>query len=335
MKTTTLLPTPQYGLDIDGVLANFIEALISYAYTHCPVESLLLPASWREWYSYDSHNPEAFRKVYKEITHLPSFWRSIEPLEEAVSEVKALPYLPTVYITSRPIPTEVTLDWLASVGLPTAPVVTVASSAEKVQHALEYGLTHFVDDLPGTCDAMQRAGITALLFDQPHNTNAQCSVEAPYTRIRRLTELAPILESYVAKLSKEQTLTVVEPHENRCIRVTPDSRLSLTEDTAERNKYPMADGLLYYFPNALAEVSKVSRIGNEQHNAGQPMHWARGKSKDHANKIVRHLIDAGKVDQHGVRHTAALAWRALAMLQEELEQSDSRIPLPRNAKTLD
>jgi hypothetical protein len=93
----------------------------------------------------------------------------------------------------------------------------------------------------------------------------------------------------------------------------------------------MADGLLYYFPAALAEVARVSKIGNDQHNPGQPMHWARGKSTDHANKILRHQVDAGGFDKDGTRHSAKVAWRALAQLQEELER-DAGAPLPRNAR---
>lgn len=105
---------------------------------------------------------------------------------------------------------------------------------------------------------------------------------------------------------------------------------SLPEDADARNSYPMADGLLDYFPNALAEVSKVSFIGNQQHNPGEPMHWARGKSTDHRNKIARHLIDAGGKDSKGVRHSAYLAWRALANLQEELER-DEGYPVSRGS----
>ena len=97
---------------------------------------------------------------------------------------------------------------------------------------------------------------------------------------------------------------------------------SLPEDADIRNSYPMADGLLDYFPNALAEVSQVSHIGNQQHNPGQPMHWARDKSTDHRNKILRHLIDTGGKDSKGVRHSAYLAWRALANLQQEIEDQD-------------
>lgn len=109
---------------------------------------------------------------------------------------------------------------------------------------------------------------------------------------------------------------------------------TLPSDANERNEYPMADGLLYYFPAALAAVARVSKIGNEQHNAGQPMHWARGKSMDHANKIIRHQVDAGTLDSDGQRHSAKVAWRALAQLQEELEREEGA-PLPRNARVDD
>lgn len=113
--------------------------------------------------------------------------------------------------------------------------------------------------------------------------------------------------------------------------VVPEApRSALPEDDAERNSFPMFDGLLAYFPNALAEVSRVSKVGNEQHNPGQPMHWARGKSTDHGNKIVRHLIDAGGSDARGIRHSARLAWRALALLQQEIE--DAGAPMSRGSR---
>lgn len=104
----------------------------------------------------------------------------------------------------------------------------------------------------------------------------------------------------------------------------------LKTDSASRKKYPMARGLLDYFPDALAEVSKVSYLGNEKHNPGEEMHHARGKSMDHADCIVRHLVGRGGFDGE-VRESAALAWRALALLQEELE-NELNLPLPRGAK---
>ena len=107
--------------------------------------------------------------------------------------------------------------------------------------------------------------------------------------------------------------------------------MALPTDAKERNEFPMFDGLLAYFPAALAAVSRVSKIGNDQHNPGESMHWARGKSTDHENKIVRHLLESGTIDTDGTRHSAKVAWRALALLQEELEREEGA-PVPRNAR---
>ena len=93
---------------------------------------------------------------------------------------------------------------------------------------------------------------------------------------------------------------------------------ALPADAAERKAIPLAEGLLYYFPNALAEVARVSKRGNDQHNPGQPLHWALEKSTDHADCVMRHLVDAGTLDKDGMRHTAKVAWRALALLETEL-----------------
>lgn len=104
---------------------------------------------------------------------------------------------------------------------------------------------------------------------------------------------------------------------------------SLPEDDKERGEFPMADGLLDYFPNALAEVARISKLAGDKHHPGERIHWERGKSMDHRNKIMRHLVDSGKKDQDGNRHSGGLAWRALALLQEELE-AELNLPAPRN-----
>lgn len=97
----------------------------------------------------------------------------------------------------------------------------------------------------------------------------------------------------------------------------------LPTDKQDRKDTPMATGLLDYFPDALAEVARVSKVGNDQHNPGEPLHWAKEKSTDHADCIIRHLVDRGTFDTDGTRHTAKVAWRALALLQTELDGADS------------
>jgi len=94
-----------------------------------------------------------------------------------------------------------------------------------------------------------------------------------------------------------------------------------TEATA-RKALPITTGVLDYFPDALLTVAELSRIGNDQHNPGEPLHWAKEKSTDHADCLVRHLIDRGTLDTDGVRHSTKVAWRALALLQIELEREN-------------
>lgn len=99
----------------------------------------------------------------------------------------------------------------------------------------------------------------------------------------------------------------------------PTRASTLPVDAAERKKFPVASGVLDYFPDAVAAVANLSWIGNNQHNPGQPLHWARGKSADEADTMMRHFLERGRLDVDGVRHSAKMAWRALAILQKEIE----------------
>ena len=93
----------------------------------------------------------------------------------------------------------------------------------------------------------------------------------------------------------------------------------MTTDPKQRKTYPLATGVLDYFPDALTEVAYVSYVGNQQHNPGQPLHWAKEKSTDEPDALMRHLIQRGTIDTDGIRHSAKVAWRALALLQREIE----------------
>jgi Domain of unknown function (DUF5664) len=104
----------------------------------------------------------------------------------------------------------------------------------------------------------------------------------------------------------------------------------LPVDAKERKQIPLCTGVLDYFPAALCEVAKVSKAGNDQHNFGQELHWARGKSGDQADTILRHLAERGGIDSDGMRHSAKAAWRCLALLQLELEAEGA--PISRGSK---
>tara|TARA_B110000211_G_scaffold222513_1_gene271280 strand:- start:1777 stop:2145 length:369 start_codon:yes stop_codon:yes gene_type:complete len=103
-----------------------------------------------------------------------------------------------------------------------------------------------------------------------------------------------------------------------------DIRLEYDAKTVaqERKDTPIFSGVLNYFPDAIREVAICSRIGNEQHNAGKPLHWDRSKSGDELDALTRHLMEAGTMDTDGVRHSAKVCWRALANLQKEIERDN-------------
>jgi len=72
----------------------------------------------------------------------------------------------------------------------------------------------------------------------------------------------------------------------------------MEKNKQKRKEIPLYSGLIKYFPDALCD---------------------REKSKDDLDALMRHLMENGMYDIDGVRHTAKIAWRALAHLQKEIE----------------
>jgi len=100
----------------------------------------------------------------------------------------------------------------------------------------------------------------------------------------------------------------------------------LPNDPKARKALPVCTGVLDYFPDAILAVAECSKVGNDQHNPGQPLHWDRSKSQDEADALLRHLMQRGTIDTDGIRHSAKVAWRALALLQKELEAVSAQAP---------
>ena len=96
---------------------------------------------------------------------------------------------------------------------------------------------------------------------------------------------------------------------------------SVKSKAKERKATPVFSGVLKYFPDALKEVAKCSRAGQDQHNPDKPLAWDRSKSGDELDALTRHLIDhsVDPLDDDGVLHLAKVAWRSLAALQKHLE----------------
>jgi hypothetical protein len=107
--------------------------------------------------------------------------------------------------------------------------------------------------------------------------------------------------------------------------------MTLPTSATERKDIPLCTGCLDYFPDALCAVAAVSLQGSRQHHPDKPLHWDRAKSTDEADALLRHLIERGTLDTDGHRHSAKAAWRALALLQKEIENDQAGIHAVRPA----
>ena len=133
----------------------------------------------------------------------------------------------------------------------------------------------------------------------------------------------PYYDHYDGKLAKDIATLAKYGEAMPAVVQKSDRGMHLPTDAKARKAVPLCTGVLDYFPKALAAIAEVSRIGNDQHNPGQPLHWAKGKSTDHADCALRHFAERGTIDTDGGRHTAKAGWRVLAQLEMELEAEEA------------
>jgi len=131
------------------------------------------------------------------------------------------------------------------------------------------------------------------------------------------------LEEFEAKMDSLKAQTY-QASKQVGVGGAPTRASTFPEDAKGRKETPVASGVLDYFPDALVAIAKVSFVGNQQHNAGQPLHWARTKSGDEGDALIRHFLQRGQMDSDGIRHSAKMAWRALALLQKEIENDNTK-----------
>jgi hypothetical protein len=89
-----------------------------------------------------------------------------------------------------------------------------------------------------------------------------------------------------------------------------------------RKQTPIWSGVMQYFPRVWEHIARVSWKGNQQHNPGQPLHWAREKSTDQLDAAMRHMLDhaVAAKDTDGQYHLAKAIWRLCAEFQLFLEK---------------
>lgn len=132
-------------------------------------------------------------------------------------------------------------------------------------------------------------------------------------------------EAYFAIRSDAHSVKEPEQSKSTSSRVTssnPSVQRIPTSDEA-RKALPLYTFQFDYFPDAWLAVVGVAVAGNNQHNPGQPLRWAREKSTDQMNTAFRHQFDYGsgiKKDTDGQYHLAKAIWRLMAQLQLDIEK---------------
>lgn len=163
------LNEPKIGLDIDEVLCDWVGDWTKY-------RELPTPESW----SFDRGLIQEFEKMKSE-GRLDEFYLSLHPLIQPSD----IPFEPHCYITSRPVDTKITEEWLAKHGFPARPVFTTTSERTKAAIAKEQGLDIFVDDGYHNFVELNKAGICTFLMDAPHNQR----YDVGFKRIKELKEI--------------------------------------------------------------------------------------------------------------------------------------------------
>lgn len=131
-------------------------------------------------------------------------------------------------------------------------------------------------------------------------------------------------------------------------------KLTLPTDSQARKEIPLFSGVLKYAPAALAGMARISKAGNDKHNPGEPLHHARGKSSDHGDCVIRHVMDVADIeatiervdqgidwaDNHPIREAqveallneaSQMLWRA-AIWSQELHERYGNAPLAPGAR---
>jgi 5'(3')-deoxyribonucleotidase len=164
-----IMPKPKIGLDIDDVICVWAKAWAKKF-------NLPVPKSW----FFDGQINERFDEL-RQNNELDEFYLSLEP-NICPDDI---PFEPHCYVTSRPVDSSVSLQWLAKHGFPIRPVHTVGLGKSKVDVIKEAGCDWFVDDRYENYEELNRNGVCCFLFDAPHNERYNVG----FKRIKSLKDL--------------------------------------------------------------------------------------------------------------------------------------------------
>jgi hypothetical protein len=164
------LSVPKIGLDIDEVLADWLPAWMK------KFKIKNVPTTW----FFDHKIRERFDEL-RANNELDNFFLNLQPRVKPTD----IPFEPHCYITSRPVDSEISRQWLEKHGFPLRPVYTVGTNQSKLEVALQSGVEWFVDDGYHNFIELNKGGVCCFLWDTPHNKK----FDVGFKRIKSFNEL--------------------------------------------------------------------------------------------------------------------------------------------------
>lgn len=149
-----IMPKPKIGLDIDEVICDWITPWL---------EKWNIKDIPHTWF-FDKNIVSRFDQMRKEGT-LDDFYRNLKPRINP----KDIPFEPHCYVTSRPVSSDITIEWLEKHNFPMRPVITVDAGTSKIAVIKESGCDIFIDDRYDNFEELNRNGVCCFLWDMPHN----------------------------------------------------------------------------------------------------------------------------------------------------------------------
>lgn len=187
-------PSIKIGVDLDGVLYDFTEALRQYMIDEYGYkrEWLPEPAQWNTWESWNIVKPTFFR-YFREGVEKGRIWRDGDIEPDVLSTLLRLKNAgDTIHIVTHrngqgPMGIASTAHWLAEKEIP---YDTLTFGADKCCVPVDI----FIEDNVDNYWSIERSGAVPVLFTRPWNVG----VDYDFRRVSSFEEFGDIVEGYRA-----------------------------------------------------------------------------------------------------------------------------------------
>ncbi len=181
----------EIGFDIDGVVADTMEAFIRLAREDFGINDLKKEEMTSYWLEECLSMPTDTVAAIIERLLTDPFGVRLEPIpgaKKVLTRFAACGRL--TFVTARPIrkPIEAWMKSLLS-EVPPGDINVIATGCQSAKAGVlkELGLRYFIDDHLETCQELYKEGIGAIVFDQPWNRES-----TPFLRIKAWQDLQNI-----------------------------------------------------------------------------------------------------------------------------------------------